>query len=157
MADYQSGYSPAGKPAWGAGNRASYDGGEGGGAPPAPPDGAPSLLTATATGYTTILLAWTDNSTNEVSFIIERSPDGVAGWVVVGSTSNTSYQNSGLLPATEYFYRVRATNAGGNSAASNTDSATTDAVSAGGYRITQAGDRRITQAGDPRVTQVGGP
>src|SRR5207249_4021036 len=42
-----------------------------------PPNGAPANLTATAVSSTQVNLAWTDNSTNEDGFKIERSTDGV--------------------------------------------------------------------------------
>ena len=44
-------------------------------APPTVP-AAPTLLAATPTAGLQIDLAWTDNSTNETSFKVERSPDG---------------------------------------------------------------------------------
>ena len=43
-----------------------------------------------------------------------------------------SYSNTGLTAATTYQYRVRAYNSGGNSAYSNTATATTNATAPGG-------------------------
>ncbi len=92
--------------------------------------GAPSNLSATSTSTTQINLTWTDNSTNETGFKIERSPDGNTGWAEIGTvTANTTtFQNTGLTANTPYYYRVRAYNTSGNSAYSNTSNATTSTI-----------------------------
>ena len=97
--------------------------------PPTPPD-APSNLTASAVSSSQIDLAWTDNSTNEDAFHIERSPNGSSGWSQVASVgpNTTAYSDTGRSASTTYFYRIRASNAGGSSAYSNTASATTPAL-----------------------------
>jgi hypothetical protein len=90
---------------------------------------APTLLAATAISATQINLSWNDASSNESGFKIERSPDGVNSWTLLTTlgANVTSYANSGLACATTYHYRVRATNAGGDSPASNVANATTPA------------------------------
>ena len=95
-------------------------------APPSPP-AAPTLLAATPTAGLEIDLSWTDNSTNETSFKIERSPDGSTGWNQIGITGAdvTTFSNGGLDPATQYCYRVRASNSAGDSDYSNMSCATT--------------------------------
>lgn len=95
---------------------------------PTPAD--PTGLTATAISTTEIDLAWTDNATNETAYSIERSPNGSTGWVEIAThgANATAFSDTGLTPATEYFYRVRANNAGIYSGYSNTDSATTDSL-----------------------------
>ncbi len=91
---------------------------------------APSGLGAQAVSATQINLTWTDNSTNETGFAVERAPDagGVPGTfaqiATVGANA-TVYNNTGLTPSTAYWYRVRASNGGGSSAYSNTGTATT--------------------------------
>lgn len=94
-------------------------------APGVPPIAA-SGLTATAVSSSQINLAWNDNSDNESGFRIERRI-GVGSWGTVTSVSagSISYNNTGLSPSTTYEYRIYAYNGAGDSAASNTDSATT--------------------------------
>ena len=92
----------------------------------APPT-APSGLTATATGTDRIALAWTDNSSNETGFEIDRSPTGAGSWTLIHTTAANaiSYTNTGLAEHTTYYYRVRAVNADGGSAYASTASAAT--------------------------------
>ena len=75
----------------------------------------------------TIEIYWTDNSDNEQGFVIGRSISSSGPWTqIISVTANTiSYSNTGLEDATEYFYRVNAYNASGNSAYSNIDSGVT--------------------------------
>lgn len=93
--------------------------------PPAP--SAPSNLTALAVSATRIDLSWTDNSNNEVTFRIERSPNGSSGWTEITSVSTdvATYSDTGLTGGTTYYYRVRARNAGGDSAYTSIASAMT--------------------------------
>jgi hypothetical protein len=98
--------------------------------PPTPPP-APSALGATAVSSSAVDLTWNDNSSNETSFAVERSLDGVA-WTVVTSTlpaGSTSYRDSSLVPTTSYRFRVKATNAAGSSGYSNIATVTTPATS----------------------------
>ena len=63
-----------------------------------------------------------------VGFKLERSDDqGVTWTVVVANTGNTNqlYQDTGLTPLTEYFYRVSTINASGTSVVSPSGSNTT--------------------------------
>lgn len=91
----------------------------------APPD-APSNLSATAVSSTQINLTWSDNSSNETNFVIERKTSTTAYSVIATLGANiTSYSNTGLKKNTTYTYRVKATNAGGSSGYSNEASAKT--------------------------------
>ncbi len=87
---------------------------------------APSNLTASAVSANQINLTWKSNSTNQTGFKIERSTDGVNYTVITTAAATaTSYSDTTLSGGLTYFYRVRATNSGGDSTASNVASATT--------------------------------
>jgi hypothetical protein len=93
--------------------------------PPSPP-ADPSGLVATAITSSRIDLAWTDNSTNETGFKIERSLDGVNfNQVATVGANVTTWPDTGLPPSTTHHYRVRATNGAGDSGYSNVANATT--------------------------------
>ncbi|MFM8911394.1 MAG: fibronectin type III domain-containing protein, partial [Flammeovirgaceae bacterium] len=78
---------------------------------------APTTLVATATSTTQINLTWVDASNNETGFQIERSLTTGTGFTLVTTTTAnvTSFSNTGLTANTQYFYRVRSTNAVGSS------------------------------------------
>jgi hypothetical protein len=93
---------------------------------PPPPPTAPTNLAATAAGSSQINLSWTNTSASQTGVKIERSTDNVTfTQITVAGASAVSYPDSGLSASTTYFYRVRATNSSGDSAYSNTASATT--------------------------------
>jgi fibronectin type 3 domain-containing protein len=90
------------------------------------PPPAPSNLVATGIGASQISLTWQDNSSDETGFKIERSTDGVNfSQIALVGQNVTTYADSGLASNTQYFYRVRATNAIGDSPYSNVANATT--------------------------------
>jgi RHS repeat-associated protein len=96
--------------------------GSGGGAPPctAAP-AAPSNVTATVNGETSITVGWTDNasgSNNETLFRVERSVDGGASWPVSTTVpaGSTAYTDTTVTSGPAYLYRVRAENGCGVSA-----------------------------------------
>ncbi len=88
----------------------------GGGSAPA----APTNLSAESQSTTEIQLTWTDASTNETGFRIERrtlsEPYQEIGTV---GANTTSFLAGGLTSGTFYVFRVRAQNAAGNSPYSN--------------------------------------
>jgi PKD repeat protein/endonuclease/exonuclease/phosphatase family metal-dependent hydrolase len=86
----------------------------------------PTNLTASATSLFQINLAWSDTSTNEDGFRIERSSDGTNFAQIAQVLSNgTSYLSTGLFPGKTYFYRLSAYNAGGDSAYTGVANAST--------------------------------
>jgi hypothetical protein len=78
---------------------------------------APTGLTATAAATNRIELAWTDNTSLETGYVVDRSPDSNA-WsqIVLTAVNATNYTDSGLTTNALYYYRVAATNAAGLSA-----------------------------------------
>ena len=95
---------------------------------PAPtPPSAPTGIAATALSSSAIRVTWTDTSTNESAFEVERAPSAGGPFVSVGTLTagSTQLDSTGLAASTTYFFRVRATNAAGASAWSGTASATT--------------------------------
>lgn len=112
--------------------------------PPATPPAAPGALSANATSTSSIGLTWTDNATDEDRFTIERCSGDTAtcdatpalfAQIAQPVANVTSYADTTLAPNTTYSYRVRAENAHGNSAYSNTATATTNACV---YEVTPA-------------------
>jgi titin len=96
---------------------------------------APSSANASALSWSQITIAWADNSQNETGFEVQRSTTGPAGTFIpiAATTANAaSYNDPGLMPVTQYCYRIRALrSSAGNtaySAFSNTTCATTPAV-----------------------------
>ncbi|MFA5795483.1 MAG: DUF2341 domain-containing protein [Candidatus Brocadiia bacterium] len=81
----------------------------------------PSNLVATVISDSEIDLAWSDNSPNEGGFIIERKTSQTATFQVLATvTSNvTTYADTNVAELTNYFYRVTAFNAVGQSDPSN--------------------------------------
>jgi hypothetical protein len=78
------------------------------------PLSTPSGLTAAATA-SDVVLNWSDNSSNEDGFKIERSDNGGAFNQIASVSANVAtYDDSGLSVGT-YVYRVRAFNSGGDS------------------------------------------
>ena len=87
---------------------------------PAPAPTAPSAplnLTATAISSSRIDLAWTDASTDESGFKVERCTGTCTDFVEVAqlAANAPSYSDTGRTADTLYRYRVRAYNAAGNS------------------------------------------
>ncbi|MFZ4455950.1 MAG: hypothetical protein ACOYOT_06990 [Bacteroidales bacterium] len=80
---------------------------------------APSGLAATAISESEINLSWTDNSSTETKFRIERSTDA-STWTLIGTSAQntTSYSDTNVPSAGKYYYRIYAT-CGMSSAYSN--------------------------------------
>ncbi len=98
--------------------------------PAVPPPDAPSALTASSSSSARINLAWTDRSSNESGFSIERCTGSSAACTAFALAGQAGpgvavYSDTLVQPGTTYSYRVRAFNTGGNSDYSNVADATT--------------------------------
>ena len=94
---------------------------------------APTNLTAAAKGPAIIELSWNaplNNGGAEITgYKVEWSADGSTNWqTLAASHKGTSYRDTGLSAGTTRHYRVSAINSVGTSDASNTDNATTQAL-----------------------------
>ncbi len=94
----------------------------------------PSNLAVSATSdintnTSKINLTWTDNSDNELYFILERSTDGTNFTDINHPVANaTSYQDINLVPNTIYYYRIKAIGSTKVSAYSNIASIKTPSI-----------------------------
>ncbi len=93
------------------------------------PIATPTNLTATANG-TSINLTWTDNASNETSYVVQQSQVANSGFVTIATlpANSVAYTQTNLAYATTIYYRVQAANATSTSGWSNTANATTIAA-----------------------------
>jgi beta-glucanase (GH16 family) len=106
---------------------------ETGGAPAAP--NPATGLTATTVSSTQINLAWTASTTSGVTYQIFRSTSSgftPSGSNQIGTSSSTTYSDTGLTAATTYYYVVEANNSSGSSAPTAQASAITSSGSTSG-------------------------
>src|SRR5581483_10608766 len=77
---------------------------------------APSSLAALASNNS-VSLAWTDNSTNETGFSVERKTGASGSYGQIATTGQgvAAYVDSSVTAGTTYYYRTRAFNSAGNS------------------------------------------
>jgi chitodextrinase len=100
------------------------------------PPSTPTNLSASGTTSSSTNLSWTASTDNVgiAGYDILRAPGASGGtFSPVGTSSGTSFANTGLSPSTTYRYQVRARDAAGNlSGVSNTVSVTTAPGTGGG-------------------------
>jgi hypothetical protein len=111
---------------------------------------APVDLGATATSSSSITLTWTNEATNARGIKILRSVGSAGNFVQVAEVNHnaTTYTDTKLLASTKYFYEVVATNALGDSNASNTANARTP-IGPAVLHITGTGSTEIDLAWTP--------
>src|SRR5690606_24453883 len=64
---------------------------------------APTGISATATGSTSIAINWTDNANNETGYLLQRSVNGGDNWTDIPLGANTtSYTDNGRTPETAH-------------------------------------------------------
>ncbi len=78
---------------------------------------APSGFAANALSSSSVNLTWTDASTDETGFQIERSLTSGTNFSLITTTAANAvnYSDTGLTPSTRYYYRIRSANSNGNS------------------------------------------
>lgn len=114
---------------------------------------APSGLSA-ATDWTTggaVNLSWSDNSSDETAFVIEKSTDGSSYSEHGTAAANaTSYQVTGLTNDTLYYFRVKARGAGGDSDPTTAASATPriKPTDVSGIKLWLKSDTGVSKTGD---------
>ena len=125
------------------------------GAQPIP--AAPTGLTVKTTGATQLSIGWTDASTNEAGFKVERLSGTT--WTQIGTTGSNvaTYTDSGLTCNTAYSYRVRAYSSGGDSVYSNTLVATTAACPVPTATLIPTATRTATPTRTPAPTATPAP
>jgi hypothetical protein len=118
------------------------------------PPAAPDELGANAASSSQINLTWSDNSSNESGFEIERSTTGSGGPFLPLTTrpaNSTSYSDAELSASTQYCYRIRAVNAAGGSSYDGPVCATTPAAAE--FALDFAGSTYVT-FGDPSALDL---
>ena len=95
--------------------------------PSATAPAAPAAASAAVLSGTQVKVSWTDSSSNETGFKIERATAAAGPFVLVTTVGSgvITYTDSGLMGVTTYYYRVSATNTVGNSAATLAPAVTT--------------------------------
>lgn len=71
-----------------------------------------NALTTSVSPSSSLTVNWADNAANETNYVLERSTNGTNYSVIATlAADTTSYNETGLTPNTQYYYRVKATNA----------------------------------------------
>ena len=83
------------------------------------------ILSAAPAWAASNVLSWTDNSTNEATFHIERKAEACTGTAAFAEIATTGFNivtftDAAVTEGVTYCYRVAASNAAGKSAYSNT-------------------------------------
>lgn len=88
-----------------------------------------NALTAGSPAASSLTVNWNDNASNETNYVLERSSNGTAFTVIATLPANTtSYNETGLTPNTQYYYRVKAVNTADSSVYTSNATVTTPPV-----------------------------
>jgi fibronectin type 3 domain-containing protein len=104
-------------------------GDDGGGGTTTP--GTPGSVTATAQSSSSILVSW-NTASGASGYRVYRSTSSSGSYSLQGSSSTSSYTDTGLSASTTYYYKVSAYNSAGDSSQSSYASATTSSSGGGG-------------------------
>jgi FtsP/CotA-like multicopper oxidase with cupredoxin domain len=108
-----------------------------------PPAAPTNLVAAAQAPGPRINLTWSDNSSNETGFVIERSVNGAAFAPLTTVAANVrNYADTTVAASTTYQYRVAAVNAAGQSAYATSASIALPAVPAPPTLQTMGGSRQ---------------
>ncbi|MHC4139375.1 MAG: fibronectin type III domain-containing protein, partial [Planctomycetota bacterium] len=100
----------------------------------------PSNLMATAVSASHVSLSWSDNSTDENGFQIERSADSIS-WSILDNVTagSTTYEDYTVTSNNTYYYRINAYNGSGSSVYATLSNPVTTpdgiVLSANGYKV----------------------
>jgi hypothetical protein len=104
-----------------------------------------------------LTLTWTDASSNEAGFKIERATGttGSYGQLATVAAGTTGYVDATVTVGTTYCYRVRAYNSAGESASSNAACATPASATLHTVTVAKAGTGSGTVASSPSAINCG--
>jgi hypothetical protein len=99
---------------------------------PSAPLAAPTGLTAVPASATAVDLKWTDATTGETGFVVQRSTDNGVTWTQIGTAAAdaTTYRDATAAASTAYAYRLAAVDLTRQSAFTDPANATTPAAPA---------------------------
>lgn len=117
---------------------------------------APSNLDAAAVSENRIKLSWSDNSSNETGFTVERKTGAGDRFAAITTTAanTTRFSDTGRSPNATYFYRISAGGTAGNSGYSNEANATPLPTGATNLRFPTNADTFVNESA--ATTNYGG-
>lgn len=120
--------------------------------PPLQPPIAPSELTAVTQSPDQVSLSWSDNSTTEESFVIQRKEGATGSYSTIASlpANTTGHDDSSLDSETEYYYQIQATNSAGGSAWDTSHTTTEELTAPADLTTTLITHERITLQWDEK-------